>query len=385
MPEIYLDYFVLFILLLHIFVFPTKPHSKLKQWLIYTRITNDYAIILLENRCQFSTRIHLPQTGSGNRATAAAAQWSSKVTISSLTRYCFQSLICKMNEADPLYSSNIVNCVFNGFSAYSAIALNILTIHAIRKTSASLPKPLKTLLVSLAVSDLGVGLLVQPLQIASLISRSCIPLNVLNAITFVFIYTSFFTVVAISIDRFLAIHLHLRYQEFVTPERVLAVVILIWVLGPFLSSMWLWIPYNTTKRVYITIGGLCFICGAIVYCRIYLVVRRHANQIQVLQVQQELQNTEMTNVAGRRKSAVSTFYVYLVFLVCYLPIYCLGIVDMFSAVSKRSDPHLYLQTLMLLNSSLNPVIYCWKMRHIRHTILETLRNLFPSQNWRKLW
>ena len=289
-----------------------------------------------------------------------------------------------MNEADPLHSSYIVNCMFNGLSAFTAIMSSVLTIHAIRKTS-SLPTPLKTLLLSLAVSDLGVGLLVQPLQIASLVSRLSptynIPLKVLNSITFLLIYTSLFTVAAISVDRFLAIHLHLRYQELVTPERVDAVVISIWVLSSFLSSMWLWVLFDTTKRVYIIIYGLCFICGAIVYCRIYLSVRRHTNQIQVLQVQQELQYGEMTNDARRRKSAVSTFYVYFVFLVCYLPIYCLAIVDIFSPSSSRfiSGSYLYLQTLMLLNSSLNPVIYCWKMRHIRHTILETLRNLFPSQ------
>ena len=289
-----------------------------------------------------------------------------------------------MNEADPPHSSYIVNCVFNGLSAYTAITSNVLTIHAIRKTS-SLPTPLKTLLLSLAVSDLGIGLLVQPLQIAWLVSvlspSYIIPLKVLNSITFVFIYTSVFTVVAISVDRFLAIHLHLRYQELVTPERVVAVVISIWVLSPFLSSMWLWVLFDTTKRVYIIIYGLCFICGAIAYCRIYLSVRRHTNQIQVLQVQQEPQYGEMINDARRRKSAVSTFYVYFVFLVCYLPIYCLAIVHIFSASSSRfiRGSYLYLQTLMLLNSSLNPVIYCWKMRHIRHTILETLRNLFPSQ------
>ena len=43
--------------------------------------------------------------------------------------------------------------------------LNIATIHAIRKTL-SLSKPLKTLLLSLAVSDLGVGLTAQPLFVA---------------------------------------------------------------------------------------------------------------------------------------------------------------------------------------------------------------------------
>ena len=48
--------------------------------------------------------------------------------------------------------------------------LNSITIHAIRKTS-SLPKPLKSLLLSLAVSDLSVGLLVHPLNIALYYTR----------------------------------------------------------------------------------------------------------------------------------------------------------------------------------------------------------------------
>ena len=67
-------------------------------------------------------------------------------------------------------SSLIVNSVFNAFLSHTAIMLNIITIYALRKTS-SLPKPLKTLLLSLAVSDLGVGLLVQPLNVASLVMR----------------------------------------------------------------------------------------------------------------------------------------------------------------------------------------------------------------------
>ena len=47
--------------------------------------------------------------------------------------------------------------------------LNIVTIQAIRKTP-SLSKNLKTLLLSLAVSDLGVGLLAQPLYVVHLVS-----------------------------------------------------------------------------------------------------------------------------------------------------------------------------------------------------------------------
>ena len=46
--------------------------------------------------------------------------------------------------------------------------MNIATIYALRKVS-SLPQTLKTLLLSLAVSDVGVGLLGQPLYILTLI------------------------------------------------------------------------------------------------------------------------------------------------------------------------------------------------------------------------
>ena len=56
-------------------------------------------------------------------------------------------------------ASLIITGIVNAFSSFFAITLNILTILALRKTP-SLPKPMKVLLLSLAVSDLGVGLLV---------------------------------------------------------------------------------------------------------------------------------------------------------------------------------------------------------------------------------
>ena len=76
-----------------------------------------------------------------------------------------------MIEAEGLYPTLIVNCILNAFLSYTAIVLNIVTVQALGKTS-SLPTPLKTLLLSLTVSDLGVGLLVQPFFVA-VISSYC--------------------------------------------------------------------------------------------------------------------------------------------------------------------------------------------------------------------
>ena len=254
-----------------------------------------------------------------------------------------------------------------------------------RRTS-SLPKPLKTLLLSLVVSDLGVGLLVQPLNIAWMVNPTFFTETALTLIAVIFVNASLFTVVALSVDRFLSIYLHLRYQELVTHKRVVAVVISIWVLSAFLSSIWLCIQAVDIIRVVdMSIQGFCIVCTTIVYGRIYFALRHHRNLLQALQVQQVEVNGEVngetTNFASQTKSAVSTFYVYIVFLICYLPNYFPPVVMMFTAPSATLDGfYLYSWTLVLVNSSLNPVIYCWKMRHIRHAIMDILRNIFSSKN-----
>lgn len=66
-----------------------------------------------------------------------------------------------------LYSSYVANIVFNGCLCYSTTVLNITTIYALRKT-VLISKPLRILILNLAVSDLAVGVLGQPLYIAHL-------------------------------------------------------------------------------------------------------------------------------------------------------------------------------------------------------------------------
>ena len=138
--------------------------------------------------------------------------------------------------------------VFNAFSAYTATILNILTIHAMRKTL-SLQEPLKTLFLSLAVSDLGVGLFAQPLYITWMINPTYSTTMASTITTYLFVTSSFFLVVAITVDRFLAIHLHLRYQELVTHKRVVAVVISIWILSVLFTPFIFYLKHKKTVFV----------------------------------------------------------------------------------------------------------------------------------------
>lgn len=143
----------------------------------------------------------------------------------------------------------------------------------------------------------------------------------------------------------------------------------------------LWI-LNITDMVIAFIFLFCFISATFVYYKIYFAVRRHTNEIQALQVQQLAQNGNvMANVARLSKSAVSTFYVYLVLLVCYLPGYGIFVAKIISSEpsTARKGLSLYTSTLVFLNSSLNPIIYCFKMRHIRHAVVDILRKIFTSR------
>ena len=70
-----------------------------------------------------------------------------------------------------LYSNTLVACILNSILAFTAVVLNVLIILALRKNPSFPRKTLKTLLLSMSVSDLGVGLVAQPLQIYILVGN----------------------------------------------------------------------------------------------------------------------------------------------------------------------------------------------------------------------
>ena len=278
--------------------------------------------------------------------------------------------------------SHLTLCILNAHFSYTATILNIVTIYAIMKTP-SLSKNFKTLLLSLAVSDLGVGLLAQPMFAAYIMdSKQNNETMNNNAIyiafrtpTNIFIPASLFSVTALCADRYLAIYLHLRYQELVTYKRVTIAVTSIWVFSALTPLFSFWIPTNI-MFVYYAIQNLCCIITATsLSVKLKQTLRRHIIQIHV---PQEAQNHQVESVQRNRKSAMASLYVYLVFIVCYLPNICVLI-----TIASISEPRNYLQhlrlytvTLMFLNSTLNPLIYCWKMKQIRKTVTGKLRDVF---------
>ena len=77
--------------------------------------------------------------------------------------------------------------------------------------------------------------------------------------------------------------------------------------------------------------------------------------------------------------AIKTFYVYVVFLLCYCP-YLIVLTVLFVSHARLSTTMkgaVQLTTvLMMLNSSLNPLVFGWKMREVRQNVKNYFKSYF---------
>ena len=287
-------------------------------------------------------------------------------------------------DQEDFYGWYMASCVVNGILSLLAIFGNTVIICALTKTSCSL-SPSKILLLGLAISDFGVGLVVQPLYITVvvkiLLSNSLVS-QCQSRTAFLVVGTflagvSFFTVSAISFDRFLALNLHLRYREIVTEKRMTFVLVVLWGLSAIAAVGYIFMGNITREAVSTTFNIIFFVTTTITFVRIYLVVRRHRLQISAHQRSTQESYKEFAMEKRKFKTAMSVFYVYTVFTACYLP-YCSTLL-----VVATTSHGIYLKgifqlglTLGFLNSSLNPIIFCWRMREIRGYVLEILTRIF---------
>ena len=246
---------------------------------------------------------------------------------------------------------------FSAFIICTTLFGNSAILITIWKTS-SLHSAANILLSSLAVSDLAVGLIVQPLFIASVQSRMYPVFMFFVTVSTFFSIASFFTVTAFGIERLLALQLHLRYHAVVTQFRVTWVVIFIYFISAVIASSSLWV-LGAPSVVYIS-----FIFGNfVVYIKIYLIIRRHQRQIQH---QQRQQQDNIFSAAKRfKKTALKTFLVCILLVCCYMP-YSL-VVKIALIAGLHFPPKVYSITvaLIFLNSSINPLLYCWRDNEIR--------------------
>ena len=115
----------------------------------------------------------------------------------------------------------IIHCALNAPLMLIAITGNSLVLVAILRTP-SLRSPSTVFLCSLAVSDLLVGLVVQPLFIVRVLKSSWSPVEKSYKIVCVLVCgVSLMVMATISVDRFLALRYHMRYPDIMTAKRAI--------------------------------------------------------------------------------------------------------------------------------------------------------------------
>ena len=182
------------------------------------------------------------------------------------------------------------------------------------------------------------------------------------------------TLTAISVDRLLALLLGLRYRQVVTLGRTYVIVISTWVIAAVFPAMLFWNPLITFWYGIIGIP-LYLLISTFSYTKIFLTLRQHQNQVQD-HVQQPNQANQL-NIARYKKAVASAIWLQLTLIACYLPY---GILEAFQAHIGFSvslyNAQLYASTLVYLNSSLNPILYCWKQNEVRQAVKDTIRQVF---------
>ena len=185
---------------------------------------------------------------------------------------------------------------------------------------------------------------------------------------------SLLTLTAISVERLLALLLGLRYRQVVTLKRTRFIIIAFWVLSAGFTTILFFCKYHITSMCG-TIGtSLCLVTSIFSHTKIFFTLRRHQNQLQN-HVQQPNQTNQL-NIARFRKAVSTALWLQFTLIVCYLPL--LISANLFRKTEPSSSYIValsYTISLVFSNSSLNPILYCWKIDEVRQAMKETIRQI----------
>ena len=271
--------------------------------------------------------------------------------------------------------SHIITSAINVPSMLVAIVGNSLILAAILSTP-SLRSPAILLLCNLAVSDLLVGLVIQPLFIVSVFHSTRL---LLTGIWFILSNSacgiSLCTLTAIAVDRFLALHYHLRYSTIVTSFRIKTFLTALWLMN-FIFSGTVYFWSLRIFSLYLTIFVcLCLIISIFCYVRIFKIVRYQQKKIHCQHQAVNLpQGSTISNLLQLEKSAINSFLFFIVMVLFYIPVSTY--LSLFITKNTWQSGWRVATTLVYINSSVNPFLYCWRIGDLRAAVLKTARKLF---------
>ncbi|XP_078366077.1 adenosine receptor A2a-like [Oculina patagonica] len=239
----------------------------------------------------------------------------------------------------------------------------------------------KWFVLSLAVADFGVGVVVFPSSyFCSKHSVAC-NLRVYIAFFWFFLHSSVTNLCVLTWDRYNAIVHPLRYNNSMTVRRPRIVIFIAWLIPLTISLSLLVGMYATDSDTALKVLRLTGVsafdiisCVLLFYAvvRILVVARAqsmHQEVVIELQFQSNNSSTEANNSRRHRKRNIAPFIIALVvfFLGCYIVVNCLVLCLTFSCQVTHAAGQI-LTLLLVLNSAVNPFVYAFLKKDINRQI-----------------
>ena len=273
-----------------------------------------------------------------------------------------------------VYINLIIISVVNGLSFPFTALLNAVFILGILFKQNLRGKKSTVLTGYLAVTDLVVGVIVQPIFLASVLCRitgRCNGCAVDSARVYLLRVSCKSPLVHVTLvawERYMAIKHALQYKLVVTTKRLLAGTIAAWLTS--VASICITFFHVTLSKLLTTIGFLISIAVTVYfYIAIYLESRRHRREIQA-------NNPRETNLLREKnfKAAKTTAIIFGCLLICNGPSFSAIIIDKFIVPFNQPNAPVWacifpwMSTFIMLNSLCNPCIYGWRVKEFRDVI-----------------
>ena len=280
-----------------------------------------------------------------------------------------------LNSESRHYGLNISIIAINTPFAIFAVLSNLVVLITVYKNQ-ELRVPANVLLCSLALTDLLVGLVTQPLFIAWRLmlhypSTICSS-EVLHSLYEAFLYLctggSFLCLAFISTDRSMAVSKPLRYRALVTTKQTIRNMAILWVIWiGFIVLRYSGIDEKSNRIITSVIAGILVIYLLIV--QVVLIVNIKRNNIHSLHAEG---NSAMIAYKRERRCAVTIVYIFLALLLFLLPAVLVQMITGFTSSNQSKTEMNFAISALLINSSANPMIYFWRSKDMR----KAARNIF---------
>lgn len=295
---------------------------------------------------------------------------------------------CPYISWNPSRISTIASTAITAIACPLAILLNTLVILGVIKKK-QFRSVTCILLASLAAADLLIAAVAKPMFIAAGIYRllnyyeAMCSLVVMNLSVMFLICTVIYHLTALAWERCVAVKKAVKYKVIVTRGRVKMCAIASWVLTTISTiPAALYLAGFVEKKQFIILNTcffavpmtICLVAITVFYIMIYFETRRR-RQIPVIQ----LLSQSAMNAAIERGVSKTTFLLTVTLFLSLAPTFVLWFfLQLFDFTSK--DIFQWAVTLNQLNSLANPILYFYRNRRFRNTVLEMLNMRKPAQN-----